>query len=376
MTLPRLVTKAISPLLALLFVSAQPAWLSAAEHGAEDPLDLPSAWEPPLPNPKEHDWIQTDTREWLKGKLELIQDETVHFDSDKLDDLEFDWEEVIGLRSAGAHTFRFTERRIVTGTATMHEGKIRIRTDGGVLEFEKADLVAMIPGTGRELDYWSFELSLGVSGQAGNTNQLSLSAQSKLRRETSLTRARFDYTGNVATQEGDISANTHRGTIGLDVFLTRRFFLVLPVIEAFQDEFQNIKLRFTPAVGLGYNIIYGKEYRWRVGLAAGYQGTKYYSVTVGDDFDSDMSFQFDPSFDIDLRKRFEWENDYQLQLVATDVGKTSQNVSSTISFDLWGPLDLDTTFQWTWVNEPTADSDGNVPLQNDFRISVGFGLDL
>ena len=56
--------------------------------------------------------------------------------------------------------------------------------------------------------------------------------------------------------------------------------------------------------------------------------------------------------------------------------KTSQNVSSTISFDLWGPLDLDATFQWTWVNQPTADSQGNTPEQSDFRISVGFGLDL
>ena len=34
----------------------------------------------------------------------------------------------------------------------MHEEKIRIRTDGGVLEFDRSELVAMIPGTGRELD--------------------------------------------------------------------------------------------------------------------------------------------------------------------------------------------------------------------------------
>ena len=140
---------------------------------------------------------------------------------------------------------------------------IRIRTDDGVLEFERSELVAMIPGAGRERDYWSLKLSLGLSGQAGNTNQLSLNAQAKLARETSLTRARFDYVGNMATQDSEISANNHRGTIALDVFLTRRFFLVVPVVEAFQDEFQNIELRLTPAVGLGYNILYGKEYKWQ-----------------------------------------------------------------------------------------------------------------
>ena len=215
-----------------------------------------------------------------------------------------------------------------------------------------------------------------MSGQAGNTNQLSLNALVKVARETSLTRARLDYTGNVATQQGDISANNHRGTLGLDVFLTRRFFLVVPVVEAFQDEFQNIALRLTPAVGLGYNILYGNEYKWQVGLATGYQGTKFLSVADGDGFESDMSVQLNTRFDVDLRKRFEWESAYQLQLIPTDMDKMSQNVSSTISFDLWGPIDLDATFQWTWVNQPTADSQGNTPEQSDFRISVGFGLDL
>ena len=236
-------TLAIQPVLALILLAAQPAWLLAEAREEESPAELHSEWEPPLPNPTEHDWIQTDTHEWLKGKLKLIQEDTVHFDSDKLDDLEFDWEDVIGLRSARAHTFRFTGRRIVTGTATMHEEKIRIRTDDGVLEFDRSELVAMIPGTGRELDYWSLRLGLGLSGQSGNTSQLSLNALVKLTRETSLTRARLDYTGNVATQQGDLSANNHRGTIGLDVFLSRRFFLVVPVVEAFQDEFQNIELR-------------------------------------------------------------------------------------------------------------------------------------
>jgi len=377
-------TAAIEPVLALLFLSAQPAWLladareeeSPAEFHSESHSESPSEWEPPLPNLTEHDWIQLDTHEWLKGKLKLIQEDTVHFDSDKLDDLEFDWEDVIGLRSAVAHTFRFTGRRIVTGTATMREETIRIRTDDGVLEFERSELVAMIPGAGRELDYWSLKLGIGLSGQAGNTNQLSLNALVKVARETSLTRARLDYTGNVATQQGDISANNHRGTLGLDVFLTRRFFLVVPVVEAFQDEFQNIALRLTPAVGLGYNILYGNEYKWQVGLATGYQGTKFLSVADGDGFESDMSVQLNTRFDVDLRKRFEWESAYQLQIIPTDMDKMSQNVSSTISFDLWGPIDLDATFQWTWVNQPTADSQGNTPEQSDFRISVGFGLDL
>jgi hypothetical protein len=235
----------------------------------------------------------------------------------------------------------------------------------------------MIRGSGRELDYWSLRMSLGLSGQAGNTQQLSLNTSLKVARETALTMTSLNYTGNIATQQNDLSANNHRAVAAFNYYLSRRLYLVVPAIEAFQDEFQNIDLRLTPAVGFGYDLIDRRKIRWQAGFAAGYQGTKFSSVEGGsDDFDNDLALQVNTDIDIDLPKRFEWDTNYQLQLVATDLGKTNQHLSSTFSFDLWGPLDLDTTFQWDWVNEPTANAEGKVPKQSDFRISVGFALDL
>ena len=32
-------------------------------------------------------------------------------------------------------------------------------------------------------------------------------------------------------------------------------------------------------------------------------------------------------------------------------------------------------FDWDWVNQPRARSDGSVPVSNDYRFSVGLGLD-
>ncbi|MBW2272517.1 MAG: DUF481 domain-containing protein [Deltaproteobacteria bacterium] len=342
-----------------------------AGEGVED-----GKWEPLEPKASKYDWIQLDSGEWLKGEIRLIQNDTVYFDSDKLDDLDFDWEDITELLTGKEHTFRFDGRRIVTGAARMRGDTIRIRSGDEIQEFERSEFVSMIRGSGRELDYWSLRVGLGLSGQAGNTEQLSLNTQLKLARETALTIGSLDYTGNVATQRNELSANNHRAVGRFNVYLTRRLYLIVPSIEAFQDEFQNIELRVTPAAGFGYNIIDRKKSRWQAGLALGYQGTKFLSVEEGDDFDSDLAVQLNTDIDIDLPKRFEWDTTYQLQLVATDIGKTNQHLSSTFSFDLWGPVDLDTTFQWDWVNEPTADAAGNVPKQNDFRISVGFSLDL
>jgi hypothetical protein len=372
-------------LLALAIICAHPTLLRAAE-GAPKPGQPDNAqaesvapdanWEPLAPNASKFDWIQLNSGEWLKGKIRRIQDETVSFDSKKLDDLSFDWKDITELVTGREHTFRFADRRIVTGTARMLGDTIRIRNGDEIKEFKRSEFVSMIAGAGREIDYWALRMSVGLSGQSGNTDQLSLNAQLDVARETALTWTGLIYTGNVATQDNDVSANNHRAVASFNYYLNRRLYLVVPSIEAFQDEFQNIGLRLTPAVGLGYNVVDTRKIRWQVGGAAGYQGTKFLSVSEGDDFDSDVALQFNTDLDIDLPKRFEWDTTYQLQVIATDIDKTNQHLTSTFSFDLWGPVDLDTTFQWDWVNQPTANSQGNTPEQSDLRISVGFGLDL
>ena len=92
-------------------------------------------------------------------------------------------------------------------------------------------------------------------------------------------------------------------------------------------------------------------------------------------------------FTIDLEQRtaqqhidwntsdIDWDTDFKLAVVPTDLDQSNMHLSSVISVELWGPLDLDTTFNWDWVNKPRATAGGNTPKSNDLRISVGLGLD-
>jgi hypothetical protein len=375
-----------------IFVRSRIAWvllaaitLSAAVAVAHDTAsksdEAPPAkkhpnWAPPSPSPTEYDWIQLNTKEWLKGKIELIQDDSVTFDSDKLHELTFDWDDIILLVTAKEHTFRFTGRRTVRGTGEMRADIIRIRTGDEVKEFKRSELVGMIPGTGRERDYWSGNVGLGLAGQAGNTSQLSLTGTLLVTRETTFRKVNLLYNGNIATQDGDISANTHRMNSGVSFYFTRKFFIDVPRIEFFQDEFQNIKWRITPTAGVGYDVIQKKKITWRVGAAAGFQAVNFYSVDSGSDRSNDFPILVPTNLVIDIKDRFKWTNFYQLQLVTTNIGNSNQHLTSTLSFDFWGPLDFDNTFQWDWVAKPQADADGSTPKSSDFRISVGFSIKL
>ena len=59
----------------------------------------------------------------------------------------------------------------------------------------------------------------------------------------------------------------------------------------------------------------------------------------------------------------------------TDFESYYQNLITTISVELNKFLDLDVTFQWERVGDPEPDTDGEIPEKDDFRITVGLGIE-
>ena len=59
---------------------------------------------------------------------------------------------------------------------------------------------------------------------------------------------------------------------------------------------------------------------------------------------------------------------------ATDPDKTNHNLTSVVSVEVWGPLDLDVTAIWDRVQKPALDSDLKRPSSDDLRLTVGLGI--
>jgi putative salt-induced outer membrane protein YdiY len=357
------------PLLLGLALVAGPA----AAGGDGPPL-------PPLsgeaPGTREVDWLQVDSGEWLRGELKRMHDEKLYFDSDEFDDVTLDWDNVASLIPARAVTCRLPGRRLVTGTLEMRNGAVRIDTGTEVVEVRREDVVSILPGTGKELGFWSASASLGLSARAGNTEQIDLTMRAEVMRQTVLTRFKASYTGEVSTVDNDATANSHRVPAAFDVFLTRSFFVTVPAFEYYTDEFQNIQNRFTAGLGLGYEIIDNSWLEWEVGGGAAYQYTTFESVAVGDSTSHDAALVASTELDFDLPRGIEWDNMYKLQLVVTDLDKTNHHAESTLSLDVWGPLELDVTFMFDRVEKPVPDADREVPESNDYRFTVGLSIEL
>lgn len=339
--------------------------------------ERPTTWTPPQPSATEFDWVQVDSGEWIKGDFERLRERKVLFDSDKFDEQDLDWHEVVVFYLPRVKTFRLEGRRVLRGTGEMRGSVVRIRTkDGVVHEFERRELVSITRGQGGELDRWSTNLGLGLTARRGNTDTSDLTADAKIMRETAFTRWSAQYTGNFSKTDNEKTANNHRVYSSLKVYITRRLFMEAPFAEYFTDEFSNVDHRVTPGAALGYDVVLGSWIEWDVSLGPAYQYTLLDSVTTGDDDEShDFAGVFTTNIEIDLPRGTDFDTSYRLIPVPTDPDRTSHHFESELSFDIWGPLDLDVSFILDRIENPEKESDGTRPESNDYRVVVGFGLD-
>jgi hypothetical protein len=163
----------------------------------------------------------------------------------------------------------------------------------------------------------------------------------------------------------------HRASAALDYFISWRFFVTLPSFEYFTDEFQNIKARYTPGLGVGYEIVDTPRVEWDVTGSVAYQRTIF---ETGSDAADDAALIFGTDLELEITKDLDWDSSYAVQLVVTDLDKTNHHAESKLSFDVWGPVDFDLTFIWDRIENPETESDGSTPKRDDFRMTVGLAI--
>jgi len=334
-------------------------------------------WQPPAPSPESKDWIKLNSGEWLRGNIDLFRDDKLYFDSEELDDLEIDWGDVAEILSPQLLTFTFFKGGVVTGTCSMRDGIIKVDTGTGVREFERADLSSILEGKPRERNFWSLKTTLGLIARSGNSEQADLTAYLRLRREATRSRFDFDYTGNIGSVEKEQNVNNHIFGAAYNVFLSRRLFLTPVGAELVTDKFQNIDYRATLGVGFGYYLWRQSKFDWFLSLGGAYQSVQYVSVQAGEDQRVDngavvpiLSIEWDITGDI------EFDLDYNSQIGVPDTKNAFHNLFAVLSIEISSYLDWDTSLQWNHNENPVADAEGTVPKRDDYRLSVGLGVDI
>ena len=330
------------------------------------------SWVPPEDG---FDWIQLKSGEWLKGQLKAMQKRKLEFDSDELDYLTFDGKDIRQVRASRTQDVLFVDGEKVSGPVTITPTQVAV---GGTAPrvHPRDQLQSLTPGGSKERNYWSGKLTLGLTLRSGNTEQVEYNAQVNLQRRTPATRLSVDYLGNISSIDSVESANNNRVNTEFDLWLSRRFYLVLPFAEYYKDPFQNLAHRFTGGVGVGYDLIEHRNLEWNITAGPAYQHAWFESSQPGEARDKGTAaLAFGSRFDWDITRRIDWILGYRGQFTSREVGETTHHFVSTLSLELTKRFDLEVSFVWDRITNPKVGADDVQPKQDDFRLVVGLGVD-
>ena len=332
-------------------------------------------WVPEPATGDSFDWIQLKSGEWLKGELKLMRDWELEFDSKELGEQEFDWEDVLEVRTGRAYTARLVDENTATGRLWIRDGEVYL-DDATEAAFDRSELFSITPSGDKRIEMWDGKVGMGLSLSRGNTDETDLSGFVDLRRVSYRSRLEIDYLGQYGEQDGELIANRHNQTTKLDIYVTERFYVTPVWLVLSKDEFQNIQLRATPAVGVGYQIYRDPRFDWDVSLAAGLQYVEFDSVMHGEDSsDETAAALFGMDVESDMTKDLDLGFAYDIQVSLDDAQDFYQDAIATLAFDLTDSIDLDISLIWHRVGQPTAESGGELPDKDDFSFVVGLGFE-
>jgi putative salt-induced outer membrane protein YdiY len=365
----------------LVIVSAQAQ--DTSTDTADSPEDSPETldknvfrWETSTPVATDFDWVQLVSGEWLKGEIKGLFEDSLEFDSDKLDLLSLDWEDVKYVETHIPGSAYIEGHGTVYGFFVINQEKIIVTNGGEPGEYDRSKLVAFITGGEEESDYWSAKITFGLIVRSGNTDQVDYNAKANIKRQTSFSRFTLDYVGNISNTQDIETINNHRVSATADRFLTRNFFWRPIFGEYYRDPFSNIDSRVTVGTGAGYTIIDTSRTNWNITGGPGYQSTHFVSVEVGDDIkQTTPAMVVTTDYDIEINKKLDFIYSYNITWVENASGGYTHHMVTTFENEITGSFDLDVSFIWDHISKPTAADDGTVPLSDDYRLTVGISYD-
>jgi putative salt-induced outer membrane protein YdiY len=317
------------------------------------------------------DWIQLVSGEWLRGELLRVRDDNLDFDSDKLDLQTFDRDDVTRIHSAQTDFVVTDDNRVFAGRLVVDNQKVWVVGDRTV-QIDRSELLAVVAAGDSDKGRLSGSINLGFAARSGNTDQVDLTGGASVLLERARSRAQAKYSGVISTVQDVETANNHRLTSTLDLYLTERTFVTVPGIELYRDKIQNIDLRTRPYAALGYKVIDTLDQKLRVSAGPAYQSTRLDAgATSMSSTDDTLAGVLSSDFDWDITGDIELTWSYSLTVPFPDTAQNNHNMVTSLSVDLTDDLELDVSFVWDRVNRPAANASGVVPLPNDFRTTVG-----
>lgn len=323
-----------------------------------------------------YDWLRLVSGEWLRGELVGAFGDEVEFDSDILDELEIDAEDIDQFYSPRVFGVSIRGRDVIIGRVHVKAETVTVRVGKDALEFSRDELVAIAASAERERDRWSGDIGLGINVRQGNTEFIEYNMIAGVERRTAQSRIFVDYIGNFNETAGVEVTNNHRVNGVLDRFSGSRLFWRPVVFQYFRDPFQNIEHQGTMETGLGYEMTNTSRTEWDFFAAVGVNYVERASVESGQPTSSTSpALSIGTNFETELTSWMDYLFSFTATFVDEESGTYQHHMLTTLSSDLVGNIDVDISFVWDRTENPPPLADGTLPERDDYRLLVGLSYE-
>jgi len=319
------------------------------------------------------DWVRLNSGEWLKGELVSMYDKEIEFDSDVLDTLIIDREDVYMIISDRHHTVRFNDGNELSGTLNISGGYVKVGEQEA--KYRYRDLVSIAPSVESELSAWTVKISLGADISKGNTDQTEYSARADIKRRTASSRFLAEFLGYRTTSDEQVTKNNIRANGTFDWFQTQKMYYRPIFFEYYRDPFQNIANKYTVGAGVGYYVMDTDKTEWDFSTGPAYQKTE--SVATGEEkSNSSWSYFVGTNYELEVTKKIDFTFNYRYLTANSDAGGDSQYAMAAFEFEITDDIDFDMSLVWDYLADPIADENGVVPEKEDYKMIFALGIDL
>ena len=321
------------------------------------------------------DWVRLKSGEWLKGELLSLERDALEFDSDILDDVTIDWDDVQAVYTYRPMAVLLAGGVKVYGQLQLEPNNIVIGGQTYPITFDEILRIAL--NAPRKLDLWRGSVSAGMTLRTGNVEEKDIDTSARFTRRTAQSTFKISYSGNFTENDNIESANNQRAISSFDYRLSQRWYLQPFRAEYYRDKFQNIDTQWHLGLGASFYVIETNTLLWTLSGGPGYQETIYFEVPEESDRKAKSSaFLLKTEYDHELTSSIDLYGSYDVTFADEDSGGITQNLTLSIELDLIGDLDLRVAAYMTHIESPQADAEGIVPENVDTRMTVGISYDL
>ena len=192
----------------------------------------------------------------LTGEILTMEAESLTLKTTYAGDIKLNWQDVVCVTSDRDLTFRLKNKEVFMGRATCPgEGRIQVVgvTIGESGDLSLDQLEAINPSPPPPAITYTGNFTAGANGSSGNTDEVAayfsagFIARSKRHRLTLAGKYNYGETDN------EITTRNALGSIKYDFFFTDRLYSYAHGLFE-NDEFQDLNLRSTTGLGLGYQV--------------------------------------------------------------------------------------------------------------------------